>query len=130
MTPRTILDGALGLLSEPPPSMRRCWPRGCACLTRMALEEGLRRYWAQAAPSVVGRPMRHQLLMLPRYPGNEAAALARSAWHGLSRAMHHHCYELAPTAAELRGWHQDVERLLRLLDEEAAASPASHDRSV
>lgn len=126
MTPRAILDGASSLLSEPPASMRRCWPRGCACLTRMALEEGLRGYWAQVAPSLADRPMRHQLLTLPRYAGNEAAALARPAWHGLSRAMHHHCYELAPTAAELRGWHQDVERVLRLLEDKTAASPTPH----
>ena len=30
------------------------------------------------------------------------AAVAREAWRGLAGAAHHHVYELAPTAAELR----------------------------
>ncbi|MEU8080730.1 hypothetical protein AB0B31_35390 [Catellatospora citrea] len=116
MTPQQLLDAASQLLIQPSPSMRRCWQRGCACLTRVALEQGLRRYWAGMAPSVAGCPMRHQLLALPAFAGAEAAQMARTAWHGLSRAMHHHTYELAPTAAELHGWHQDVASLLSRLD--------------
>lgn len=112
MTPTQYLDAANELLIQPPPCMRRCWQRGSACLTRLALEEALRDYWRRVAPSVIGRPMRQQLLVLPALAGAEAASAARSAWHGLSRAMHHHTYELAPTVAEIRGWHEDVTVLL------------------
>lgn len=117
MTPQKYLDAAGELLLRPPASMRRCWQRGSACLTRLALEQGLRDYWKRVAPSVAGRPMRHQLLVLPTYAGIEAASRARTAWHGLCRAMHHHTYELAPTVAELRGWHEDVTMLLPQLQQ-------------
>lgn len=115
MTPDELLGAAALLMVRPTATMRRCWQRGCACLTRNALEEGLRQYWKQVAPSVIGCPMRHQLLALPMFAGAEVADSARTAWHGLSRAMHHHSYELAPTVAELRGWHSDVSLVLAAL---------------
>jgi L-arabinose isomerase len=54
---------------------------------------------------------------LPLYTVNlpGAAGLAREAWLGLAGAAHHHAYELAPTAAELRTWHSEVTQLARLL---------------
>ena len=66
--------------------------------------------------------MRQQLLMLPLYTSDEAASLAREAWLRLAGAAHHHAYELAPTAAELRGWHSSVERLGEMLFPSDAAS--------
>ncbi|MEU7921935.1 hypothetical protein [Micromonospora zamorensis] len=123
MSSHTYLSAASELLLDPPSSMRRCWQRGSACLTRLALEQGLRLYWDRVAPSVVGRPMRNQLLVLPAFAGAEAASRARTAWHGLSRAMHHHTYELAPTVAELRGWHQDVTALLPQLEQADPTDP-------
>jgi hypothetical protein len=119
MTPQQLLDVAAQLLSRPTPSMRRCWQRGCACLIRLALEQALRAYWQQVAPSVADRPMRHQLLALPTFAGPVAASIARTAWHGLSRAMHHHTYELPPTVAELLTWHRDVTTLQSLLRQTA-----------
>ena len=125
MTPQQLLDAAANLLVQPTPSMRRCWQRGCACLTRIALEQGLRRYWDRVAPSVAGCPMRHQLIALPTFAGTEAASTARTAWYGLSRAMHHHTYELAPTVAELHGWHQDVTSLLPHLEQARSTGAAA-----
>ncbi|PZG01158.1 hypothetical protein C1I93_00115 [Micromonospora endophytica] len=116
MTPQDYLDAAGALLLQPPSCMRRCWQRGSACLTRLALEQGLRDYWRVVAPSVADRPMHNQLLVLPAFASTEAASTARIAWHGLCRAMHHHTYELAPTVAELRGWHDDVTVLLPQLE--------------
>ncbi|MEV0611086.1 hypothetical protein AB0I61_32515 [Polymorphospora rubra] len=112
MNPQQLLDQAANLLEYPRPSMRRCWQRGCACLTRVALEQALRAYWNRVAPTVARCPMRHQLLALPAFAGTDVAALARTTWHGLSRAMHHHTYELSPTLAELHTWHGDVAILL------------------
>lgn len=40
-------------------------------------------------------------------------------WATLSRAAHHHAYELAPTSAELRGWLDDATDVVTRL---AAAS--------
>lgn len=93
------------------------WPRTCALLTRLALEGMLDEYWARAEPSARDSSMRAQLLLLPlpRFAGPEAALLAREAWLGLSRAAHHHAYELAPTAAELRRWHANVTQLAGML---------------
>jgi hypothetical protein len=45
----------------------------------------------------------------------EAVSLAREAWLGLAGAAHHHAYELAPNASELRGWHTAVTQLAVLL---------------
>lgn len=84
------------------------WPRICALLLRLALEEALDDYWGRVVPSAAACSMRAQLLLLPRFAGDEAALLARESWLGLCRAAHHHAYELAPTVGELRGWHSDV----------------------
>jgi hypothetical protein len=35
-------------------------------------------------------------------PTSDAGSLAREAWLGLAGAAHHHAYELAPNASELR----------------------------
>jgi hypothetical protein len=115
VTDTALLRAARALLAAPRPSMRRSWPRACAALTRLALEYGLRRYWERRAPSLVGRPMRHQFLALPVFADPETAALARAAWCGLSRAMHHHTYELPATAAELHGWLDDTDLVLERL---------------
>ena len=70
--------------------------------------------------------MRLQLLLLPLYAGSgpastdaasasDAVSLAREAWLGLAGAAHHHAYELAPNASELRGWHTSVSQLGEIL---------------
>jgi hypothetical protein len=110
-----LLAAADRMLSSAPPAGWAHWPRTCALLTRLALESALDRYWSRVLPSAVECSMRPQLLLLPRYAGDEAATLAREAWLGLSRAAHHHAYELAPTAGELREWHSEVQRLVGLL---------------
>lgn len=53
------------------------------------------------------------LLLLPLHAGAEAAPeLAHEAWLGLAAAGHHHAYDLAPTVAELQGWHTGAPQLL------------------
>ncbi|GAA1790167.1 hypothetical protein HC028_00165 [Planosporangium flavigriseum] len=117
MTPQQLLDAAAVLLTTPSPTMRRCWQRACASLTRVALEQALDGYWKRVEPTAARCPMRHQLLALSAVAGDEVTALARSAWYGLCRAVHHHTYELPPTVAELHGWHREVTALLALLDQ-------------
>jgi hypothetical protein len=115
MTPQEMLSAATGLFNQPPASMLHCWQRACATLTRTALEKQLQAYWLGASPTLARCPLRHQLLALPIFVEPEVAATARSAWYGLSRAVHHHTYELPPTLAELVSWHDDVTGLMPAL---------------
>jgi hypothetical protein len=61
--------------------------------------------------------MRVQLILLRAYLGDtDLAGRAAHAWSALSRACHHHAYELAPTAAELEDWLSVVEELIERVD--------------
>jgi hypothetical protein len=111
MTPGVLLGEADRLLTTVVPGTRGRWPRACAWLIRLALEQALDDYWARVLPEAAKCGMRAQLLLLPSYAGTAIAERAREAWGGLARAAHHHAYELAPTAAELRGWHALVTQL-------------------
>jgi hypothetical protein len=113
MTPEQLLSEADRLLTGPTADTGARWPRACAWLIRLALEKSLDQYWATVLPQAALCPMRSQLLLLPSYADASIAESARDAWTGLSRAGHHHAYELAPTAAELRGWHTAVIQLGR-----------------
>jgi hypothetical protein len=115
MTPLELLDAAGKLMLKPPASMQECWPRSCAGLIRVALEQGLEGFYQGTAPSLVGRARRHQLIALPQFLDPASAREVAAVWNGLSRAMHHHVYELPPTLAELREWHASVAHLLPLL---------------
>lgn len=126
--PEELLDVADQMLTAPFPGLGPLWPRVCALLIRLALERSLDRYWARVLPEGAACGMRQQLLLLPQYTrsspaANGAASLAREAWLGLAGAAHHHAYELAPTAGELRRWHTAVNRLNGLLTEEEPAGP-------
>ncbi|MFU8874354.1 hypothetical protein [Micromonospora sp. SL4-19] len=95
------------------------WPRACACLIRLALEGGVDAYWRRVKPTVAAcRQGRAKQLMLHGRlgPGVGVARRVAFAWAALSAAAHHHCYELAPTAAELRRLHTEVSLLLTRLD--------------
>lgn len=117
VTPESLLAAADQLLASPVRGAGAQWPRACALLIRLALEMTLDRFWARVLPVAAGCGMRQQLLLLPLYTGDlpAAAGLAREAWLGLAGAAHHHAYELAPTAAELRTWHSGVTQLASLL---------------
>jgi hypothetical protein len=132
VTPEDLLCWADRLLTSPVGGLGSLWPRACALVIRLALEQSLDRYWCRVLPEAAECGMRQQLLLLPFYLGSaagaddddlDAASLAREAWRGLARAVHHHVYELAPTAEELRRWHTAVSRLTVLL---AAEPPHNH----
>lgn len=151
VTPEELLASADQLLTSPVPGLGSLWPRACALLIRLALELSLDRYWERVLPEAADCGMRQQLLLLPQYtralPMNvdacaalsaseaaasdaaDAASLARAAWLGLAGAAHHHAYELAPTAEELRGWHTAVLRMNASLTGEGASGgrPAQGD---
>jgi hypothetical protein len=109
---RSLLAAARRMLN-PDPYTAGMWPRGAALLTRQAIECALDVLWRQRAPGVERCSMRAQLLCLGHYlrQGDLAEEVAY-AWTGLSRACHHHVYELPPTAAELHGWMEIAQDLV------------------
>jgi hypothetical protein len=121
VTADKLLADADRLLTTVVPGSRGRWPRACAWLIRLALEQSLDAYWAAVLPEAQECSMRAQLLLLPRYAGEEIAGHARDAWFGLAHATHHHAYDLAPTAAELRGWHDLVVSLTAALSASTAS---------
>lgn len=97
------------ILAEPELVENGAWPRACTWLVRLALEHGLDDFWAAHNPAMaqVGS-RRAQLLTLTRTVDADLGFRATELWHALSRAAHHHAYELAPTGAELRRWHSEA----------------------
>lgn len=90
------------------------WPRAVAVLGRQALEHALDDFWSAEAPLVREVPRHPQLVCLGAYlPAGDVVSGVRAAWSGLSRACHHHVYELPPTAEELVRWLDAVEALVR-----------------
>jgi hypothetical protein len=112
VTPGSLLISANRLLTGTGLDTHARWPIACALLIRLALEQALDSFWARCEPTAAACSMRAQLLILPQYAPNEVAAAVREAWAGLAHAVHHHPYELAPTGAELRDWHQLVCRIV------------------
>ena len=99
------------------------WPRVVAVLARHAIEETLRQYWALREPGMERCTWHARLLCLTVYPSNrELARETVAAWSDLSRACHHHSYELAPTANELR----DLLGVARRFAVEAARQADAH----
>jgi hypothetical protein len=80
-----------------------CWPIATAILLRCALEISVERHLVARGDVTAGASMRSQLLALAARRGDDdLAAAAAIAWSDLSRAVHHHAYEVAPTVGELR----------------------------
>jgi hypothetical protein len=103
MTPVETLDAADALV-RPERGRTDGWPRLVAVLGRHAIEEALGQYWYLREPGLGRCSGRAQLLCLTAYLSDrELARETFAAWSDLSRACHHHAYELAPTAEELRG---------------------------
>ncbi len=125
MTPEELLAEADRLLVTVVPATRGRWPRACAWLIRIALEHTLDRQWARVFPEAAGCGMRPQLLLLSGYADAGLTAKAREAWLGLAGATHHHAYDLAPTAAELRHWHTLVTQVAVGLEGARQPGPAS-----
>jgi hypothetical protein len=102
LAPAQLLEEAHRMLDESSPGTVSAWSRASALLARQALEEALRQFWRTRAPGVEQTTMRAQLACLPTYISSDRLASdVAYAWHALSRATHHHPYELDPTREEL-----------------------------
>jgi hypothetical protein len=125
------LTAADGLLTRVVSGARGTWPRACAWLIRLALEAELADFWDDACPPVGQcRSRRAQLLLLPRYATRDVGRHATHAWATLSRAGHHHSYELALTANELRHLRDEVATVIVGLRAAAPQAPGHHPSAV
>lgn len=117
------LLGYARFLVERPEGSEGVWPRAAALLTRQVLEDALDRLWQGNYPGVK-RPNRATQLACLGLLVTDVGLVAdvRSAWASLSRACHHHHYELGPTAAELDGWIRQTEHLVETLQQSGETS--------
>lgn len=76
--------------------------RAAAVIARQVLEEAVERRCQELAGTVARPTFRSQLVLLRELGDPVVADRARVAWDGLSRACHHHSYELQPTVGEVR----------------------------
>ncbi|MEU2749763.1 hypothetical protein ABZ613_26460 [Streptomyces collinus] len=89
--------------------------RAAATLLRLALDETLDAFWRSVSPRMTRSTGRTRMLCLQWYVAPSVARQWYTVWSGLSAACHYHTYDLPPTPAEVRAWHQDVNELLRVL---------------
>jgi hypothetical protein len=113
MTATAVLGDARDLLTRTDDETTGLWSRAVALLARQALELGIAETLANRAPGAEATSARAQLLCLPTFAPTEAAHEASYVWFALTRACHHHPYELAPTAIELEDWLGETERVLK-----------------
>jgi hypothetical protein len=103
-----LLSAARTVAKQSGGDTRGLWPRASALLARQSLEVALKTYWSAVAPGTEKVSMRAQLLCLEGYLPPAIARQAHQAWTALSRASHHHAYELPPTREELLVWFDSV----------------------
>jgi len=109
----TYLAAADQLLTTVVPGTRGAWPRACAWLLRLELEAALNEFWSRVRPdiSAATQAQRPKLLMLTAYTSPEIARKASYLWWALSRAGHHHRYELGITVTELHRLRTELKTL-------------------
>jgi hypothetical protein len=115
LTSRDMLTAARHLVDRPTETTRGLWPRAAALLGRQALELAVNDLWLNLEPGVEMVSARAQFLCLPSYVEPSLARRVSQTWWSLTRATHHHAYDLAPTADELSTWLEDVNELLEVL---------------
>lgn len=112
-----LVEWARAVLTHPELGVVGAWPRAAALLGRQALEEGIDDFWGRNLPNMKRASRTTQLACLDQYLGDsDLVNGVRIAWAALSRACHHHAYELSPTAPELDHWLATVESLVERLD--------------
>ncbi len=111
-----LLDLASGMLTRQYVQRPGLWPRASALLVRQALEESLSGYWIVKGIGLEHCSTRAQLICLREYlrEGDLASRVAHT-WSALSRACHHHSYELPPTVEEIKSWMEPVRELHEVL---------------
>ena len=112
-SPIELVDMAEAVLHDHVSAWGGSWARATALLTRQSLEGALEDLWAVSGVDLSPVSAHAQLICLRAYLDDDRlAADVRYAWGALSRACHHHPYELAPTAEELSRWVVTVRALV------------------
>ena len=125
-----LLRESRALLDQPPTAAPGLWERAAVLLARQALEESLDRFWTNRSPDLLQASMRAQLLCLGTLMNNERdAADVDQLWGALSDACHFDACAPAPSAAEIRVWLDEAERLCEMLERRAGRHPAGTDAS-
>ena len=97
------------------------WGRAAAGLGRQAVELSLQEFWKSREPSMMESSARGQFLALRLYLDERLAAEGHATWSLLSRACHHHPYDLQPSRDEILAWIVAAERF------HAVLQAAGHD---
>ena len=114
--PGDSLRAARLILDRPDALVTPGWARSVALLARQALEEAVEDFWARHAPGMRQATGRSRFVALRFYVDDpDLARHAHHVWATLSDASHHHGYDLAPTAGELRAWLDTVSDLVARL---------------
>lgn len=103
------------------------WPRACTWLIRLAIENALDEFWLRREPAVAEANRRGQILALTGVVDERLGREYGELWATLSRAAHHHAYELAPTSAELRRWLDDATAVVSRLATVSDAADRGRD---
>lgn len=76
--------------------------RGAAVIARQVLEQTVERRCRELAGDTDRASARSKLILVSELADPVFSTAAQTAWYGLSRACHHHSYELTPGFAEIR----------------------------
>jgi len=113
-SPVELVDLADAVLRAHGSTWGGSWARAAALLTRQAVEGALDDLWTVRGVDLSPVSAHAQLICLRAYLDDDVlAAEVRYAWGALSRACHHHPYELGPTADELARWIVTVRALIQ-----------------
>lgn len=116
-SPVPSLRAARVILDRPDALASPGWARSVALLARQALEDAVDAFWARCSPGMQQATWKSRFVALRFYVDDPALARqAHHVWVTLSNASHHHGYDLAPTAGELRTWLDTVSRLTTWLE--------------
>jgi hypothetical protein len=86
--------------------------RAAAVVARQALETLVHRATDELVPGMFRPSMRSRLILLRELGDSEKGRIAKLAWDGLSRACHHHAYELQPSEMEVRALVEMVQTFM------------------
>lgn len=104
------------------------WPRASAMLARLAIEDCIDRIDPELRP-VTNASAR--LMALESLLSEDAPELAREVAHtygSLSRMIHHHAYELPPTAIELTNALDVIDQLCAITSVRGPKTASATDR--
>ncbi|MDR7304213.1 hypothetical protein [Haloactinomyces albus] len=117
--PARLLVGARAVLEGTTSIPRHRAPRAAAFLGRQALEDITRALCRAENTPADAATMRTRLILLRARMSSSVAENLQAAWYGLSRACHHHAFELSPTETEIRR----LVELVASLDPRSGSSP-------